>query len=271
MRLLAIRGVLAADDVAPNVGGCQLRDGVKHLDLLVPDRLGLEGNRRLHGDKGEHLEHVVLHDVAQSAGLLEVRTAAAYALHLRHVHLDVVDVLAVPDRLEDAVREPERQDVLYGLLTEIVVDPIDLRLPEALAQLRIQTSRTVEVVAERLFHDHATPAVALAGQVTCGEMAAHRPEERRGYREVEEVVRRDAVLTAHINERGVQPAVERFVIKVTGDVVEAVLEAFPLRDIHPACLALDGVAHPRAVRVHGNHGTGDGEDSEGLGQQARFR
>ena len=32
----------------------------------------------------------------------------------------------VPDRLEDPVRETERQDVLNGLLAEIVIDPIDL-------------------------------------------------------------------------------------------------------------------------------------------------
>ena len=42
--------------------------------------------------------------------------------------LHVVDVVAVPDRLEDAVGEPQHQDVLHGLLAEVMVDAIDLML-----------------------------------------------------------------------------------------------------------------------------------------------
>ena len=49
---------------------------------------------------------------------------------LGHVDLDVVDVLPVPDRLEQAVGESERQDVLRRLLAQEVVDPEDLVLGE---------------------------------------------------------------------------------------------------------------------------------------------
>jgi hypothetical protein len=42
----------------------------------------------------------------------------------------VVDVLAVPHRLEDAVGEAEDEKVLDGLLAEVVVDAVDLRLVE---------------------------------------------------------------------------------------------------------------------------------------------
>jgi len=40
----------------------------------------------------------------------------------------VVDVVAVPDRLEQPVGEPEGQDVLGRLLAQEVVDPEDLFL-----------------------------------------------------------------------------------------------------------------------------------------------
>ena len=44
--------------------------------------------------------------------------------------LDVVDVVAVPDRLEQPVGEAEREHVLDGLLAQVVVDAEDLVLVE---------------------------------------------------------------------------------------------------------------------------------------------
>ena len=55
---------------------------------------------------------------------------------LRHVDLDVVDEVAVPDRLEQAVAEAEGQNVLRRLLAEEMVDAEDLVLGEDLVQLR---------------------------------------------------------------------------------------------------------------------------------------
>jgi hypothetical protein len=40
------------------------------------------------------------------------------------------DAVAVPDRLEDGVREAEDEDVLDRLFTQVVIDPVDLRLVE---------------------------------------------------------------------------------------------------------------------------------------------
>ena len=74
---------------------------------------------------------------------------------LGHVDLDVVDVIAVPDRLEQPIREPQREDVLRRLLAEEVVDPEDLGLVEDLVHLGVQLLGALEVGPERLLHDHA--------------------------------------------------------------------------------------------------------------------
>ena len=66
------------------------------------------------------------------AGLLVVAGAALDPHRLGDRDLHVVDELAVPDRLEDAVREPQRQHVLDRLLAEVVVDPEHLALVEVL-------------------------------------------------------------------------------------------------------------------------------------------
>ncbi|MGX1327379.1 hypothetical protein AB7M56_001878 [Bradyrhizobium elkanii] len=46
----------------------------------------------------------------------------------------MVDVVAIPDRLEHAVGEAQHQDVLDGFLAEIVIDPVDLVLVHQLQQ-----------------------------------------------------------------------------------------------------------------------------------------
>ena len=65
--------------------------------------------------------------------LLVVAAAPLDAQRLGDGDLHVVDVAAVPDRLEDAVGEAEHHDVLHRLLAEVVVDAVDLLLAEDLA------------------------------------------------------------------------------------------------------------------------------------------
>ncbi len=117
-------GVLAADRVGRPVVGSRI--ACEQLHLLVADRLGVERARRLHEREGEHLQHVVLHDVAHGAGGLVEAAACADAEGLGHGDLHVVDLAAVPDRLEDRVGEPEGEEVLHRLLAEVVVDAEDV-------------------------------------------------------------------------------------------------------------------------------------------------
>ena len=69
----------------------------------------------------------------------------------------MVDVVAVPDRLEEAVREPQCEHVLHGLLAEEVIDAEDLLLGEDAVHDCVQRAGRIEVGPERLLHDHARP------------------------------------------------------------------------------------------------------------------
>ena len=113
------------------------------------------------------------HDhVAVRAGALVERAARADRQRLGDVDLHVVDVLAVPQRLEEAVGEPQREQVQRRLLAEEVVDPEDLLLPEHLVDRVVELARRLEVGAERLLHDHAR-ALGQPG-------LAERPHDRAG-------------------------------------------------------------------------------------------
>ena len=50
-------------------------------------------------------------------------------------------MMAVPERLEDGVGEPNRREVLHHLLPEVVVYPVDLLLLQQLRQLAVQLVR----------------------------------------------------------------------------------------------------------------------------------
>ena len=98
---------------------------------------------------------MVHHHVAVRARPLVEPDALPDRERLGHVDLHVRDVLAVPDRLEEPVRESEREDVERRFLAQEVVDAEDLALVERRVQRFVELHRAREVGAERLLHDDA--------------------------------------------------------------------------------------------------------------------
>ena len=68
---------------------------------------------------------MVLHDVADGAGLFVKSPAPLDAKILGHRDLNAVDEIAVPDRFQKRIGKPEEQQVLHRLLAQKVVDPED--------------------------------------------------------------------------------------------------------------------------------------------------
>ena len=56
------------NDDAPELGGIEWPDRPQRLHLLVADRVGVERSRWFHRRQRQHLEEVVLEDVAQRSG-----------------------------------------------------------------------------------------------------------------------------------------------------------------------------------------------------------
>src|SRR5262249_2268577 len=135
----------------------------------------------------------------------------------------------VPERLEDAIAEPEDEEIADGLLAEVVVDAIDLRLAEDLADLAIEPFRGVEIVPERLLDDHPAPAAVVLLLIE-----PHRPELRAGLRELrrlrreieEPVATRPAFLVDLVQPRR-EPLVPGRVGEVAALVGDPLLERLP--------------------------------------------
>ena len=122
-------GVLAEGDGVVDIEAeGQGLQAPEELGPFVAHPFGLPPGGRLDGGDGEQLHHVVLEHVAEHAGLFVVAGALLDAEGLGGDDPDVVDVVAVPQRLEDRVGQPEGEHVLHRLFGEVVVDPEDLVL-----------------------------------------------------------------------------------------------------------------------------------------------
>ena len=93
---------------------------------------------------------MVLDHVPHHAGLLVELAPAGDAETLGHGDLDRFDVLAIPDRLEERIREPEIQQILNGFLGQVVIDSEDLGFVERGVQDPVEVPGRLEAPAERL-------------------------------------------------------------------------------------------------------------------------
>jgi hypothetical protein len=229
---LAVHGagpVLTAHRIHQDLRGRLRPHGLEDLHLLVAHGVRLERHRRLHRHEAQELENVVLDDVAEDAGLFVEAPAPFDADRLRHRDLHVVDVAAVPERLEDAVAEAEDEDVLRRLLAEVVIDAERLPLAEDLRDLLVQRLGRLEVPAERLLDDEPRPGAAVHGihEARVTQVLHHGRDRRRRHREIEKPVARSIALLLQRLEAGLEVRQVLGHREVASEEVEARLEGRP--------------------------------------------
>src|ERR1700680_1892959 len=98
---------------------------------------------------------MILEDVPNGADFFVEATTSTDAELLRHRDLNAFNVIPVPHRFQERVREPKIQQILNRLFAEEMVDAIDRRLCKGLMKGPVECLRRGEVTAERLFDDHA--------------------------------------------------------------------------------------------------------------------
>ena len=160
---VCVGGVLAADRAAGDLFGREWLNRAEHLDLFIADRVGVQADGRLHRGQGQELHEVILNHVAHDAGGFIIRPAAFDADGFGDGDLDVVDVVAIPDRFKEAIGEAEDEHVLDGLFAEVVIDAEDLGFIKDAADAGVEFARGGEVSAEGFFDNDAAPGIAGEG------------------------------------------------------------------------------------------------------------
>ena len=154
--------------------------------------------------------------VPERAGPLAEFAAPLDADRLGRRDLDVVDMRAIPDRLENAIGKTQRHHVLHRFLAEEMVDPIDLALAKRLQDLGVERLGGSEVVAERLLdHDPAPGRLLIRGvdQARLAEVGDDRREELGGDGQVVEPVPLRAVAGVDFLQLRLQVGISRVVVE----------------------------------------------------------
>src|SRR5262249_43746774 len=104
---------------------------------------------------------MILNHVADRAGLIIERPPALNSEVFRHGDLHTLDLIAVPERLEERIREAEEHHVMDGSFSQIMIDAEDVLLVESAEQNLVKCLRRGQVVAEGLFDDDAGAASTI--------------------------------------------------------------------------------------------------------------
>ena len=217
----------------------------------------MPSQRRIHGQTGRHLQQVVLDDVPYGARLVVEAPPPLDANALGHGDLHAVDVVAVPDRLEQRVAEAEIEQVLHRLLAEVVIDTEDVHLGKYGKERPVERLRGGQVTTERLLrHDAATSGAAGATELLDhGRRQTRRNGEvvqgplRRAQLATQEIERRRVLVVAvHIAEQG-RKLVEGGAVDAAV-LLQAVLgSCFQLVEV-PACFGHADDRHVQMTALH---------------------
>jgi hypothetical protein len=117
----------------------------------------------------------------------------------------MVDMIAVPDRLEHAVGKAQHQDILDRFLAEVVIDPVNLLLVEQLQQRVVQLFGGSEVSAEWFFHHQPPPRAIFLEHAGAAKLLADRLEPIRRRRQIEQAIAAGLALGFELVERFAHP------------------------------------------------------------------
>ena len=179
---------------------------------------------------------MVGHHVPQSARFFVVVAALLDTQILRHGDFHVVDIAAIPDRLKDSVTETKHQNVLNRLLSQIVIDAVDLLFVQNLAEGLIQSSGRIQVTAKRLLDDDAPPMPLFFAD----ETAARRDAAQSDRRSPEPLpCNRNScprsMILVNLSQEFLKFVVEVSILNVTRQVVELLDKTIPEFRIDGAC------------------------------------
>src|SRR5689334_5533979 len=104
---------------------------------------------------------MVLNHVADCPRSFIVATSAFYPNSLSSCNLYMIDIMVIPNRLKQSVAEAEDQNILYCLLTQVVINPVYLTFFENCANVFVQCTSRFQIVSKRLFNNHTPPVTVF--------------------------------------------------------------------------------------------------------------
>ncbi len=169
-------------------------DSPDHLGLFAAHGIGAKRRWRLHGNHRQQLEQVIWHHVPQCPGVIVKPATAFHADGFGCGDLHMINVVIIPEGLEQAVGEAADKNVLHRLFAQVVVDAVDLLFAHHREQRRIQRLSAGQVGTERFFHHNPTKAVGFVEQPCTAQLPGHLGEKTRRGSQIEDGIARAALV-----------------------------------------------------------------------------
>ena len=132
-------------------------NGMKDIDFLVADLVGLEGDHWLHRYETEQLHQVILHHVTQGSGVIVIAASMFDPDRFDSGDGDAIHITPVPKRLKEWIGKSEGQNVLHRFLSQIMVNAEDLGFLEIGSEDGIQVAGGFQVIANRFLDHNPSP------------------------------------------------------------------------------------------------------------------
>ena len=147
--------------------GAEWKNRAKNLFLFITHRVCFERNGRLHGGKRKQLKEVIRYHVTECAGAFIIPSTLLNPHGFCGSDLNMVNILPVPNRLENTVAKSERHNILYRFFPEIVINSVNLVLIEHFFELLIQGTGRLVIMPKGFLNDHTPPmSILFADEVT---------------------------------------------------------------------------------------------------------
>ena len=105
---------------------------------------------------------MILNHIARCAYPVVIPGAPSQSDVLGHGDLDMVDIVRIPDGIEELIGEAQRKNVLDRLLAQVVIDAEDGVLREDPVHHRVEFLGALQIMTEGLLDDHAPPLLGVA-------------------------------------------------------------------------------------------------------------
>src|SRR6266404_4735101 len=152
---------IATELAAHKVLRVERRNRFEDFHFFIAYGFTVSADGRFHCQIGQHLEQMVLHDVAYGAHLLVEGAASLNAKILRHGYLHTLDMRAVPERFEQFIGKPEKQHAMNRLFAKVMVDSVNRFFVEGLKKNLVESTCRGEIATEWLFDDDTGVARAV--------------------------------------------------------------------------------------------------------------
>src|SRR5258706_5674142 len=126
---------------------------------------------------------MVLNHVAHGPGFIVIPSPVSHAQLFRNGQLYMINIIPVPERLENRIGKTKSQNILNSLFSKVMINAINLILGKDVVKKFIEGLGRLQVASKWVLNDDSC-LLRIRSKLMLGKILSDCGEEARGYREI---------------------------------------------------------------------------------------